>query len=112
MDTKDKIIEWLLSDDTCASSIAIVAKMTGFVPIYGYSIPYDQEDFGRCHRLLEKMPEFKVRIEELSQISAQWAALIENWEKLTAIYFSDPESMTKEIFKILRDVRAKNVPVQ
>ncbi|MBL8499575.1 MAG: hypothetical protein JNL77_03160 [Nitrosomonas sp.] len=101
MDTKDKIIQWLLSDDTGVSSVAIVSKMTGHKPLWGNGVPYDQDDFGRCHRLLEAIPEFMVRIEEMAECSPQWAVLVKHWHELTQLYLSNPEEMHDRMYQLI-----------
>ncbi|MXS82249.1 hypothetical protein [Nitrosomonas oligotropha] len=101
MDTKEKIIHWLLADDTGVSSIAIASKMTGREPLYGYGVPHDQDDFGRCHRLLEAIPEFMVRIEEMAECSPQWAVLVKHWHELTQLYLSNPEEMHDRLYQLI-----------
>lgn len=54
--------------------------------------PYDPDDFSRCWKLLEAVPEWKERIPELGPLSKEWKALSENWVKLTEMY----EQNTKE----------------
>ncbi len=57
--------------------------------------PYDPDDFSRCYKLLEAVPEWKERILELSTLSTAWKNLAENWAKLTEMY----EQNTKEEWK-------------
>jgi hypothetical protein len=48
--------------------------------------PYDPDDFSRCFKLLEAVPEWKERILELSSLSIPWKNLAENWDMLTLMY--------------------------
>ena len=48
--------------------------------------PYDPDDFSRCYKLLETVPEWKSRVSELSVLSKEWKNLSKNWEKLTEMY--------------------------
>lgn len=48
--------------------------------------PYDPDDFSRCYKLLEAVPEWKKRILELGVLSKPWKNLSENWDKLTEMY--------------------------
>lgn len=57
--------------------------------------PYDPDDFSRCYKLLETVPEWKIRIKELRILSTEWRNLSENWNKLTEMY----EQNTKEEWK-------------
>lgn len=76
--------------------------MTGFKTTrWGSDYPHDSGDFGRCHRLLEAVPEFMVRIEEMAQRSPQWAALVEHWDELTKLYLSGGDSMYERMRQIL-----------
>lgn len=103
MDTKDKIIQWLLSDDTGESSKAIVAQMTGVKKTDDWGDhPTDGFDFGRCHRLLVAVPEFMVRIEEMAQRSSQWAVLVKHWHELTQLYQAHlKKTLSKRMDEIL-----------
>jgi len=46
-------------------------------------IPWDPSDFNRCHGLLEMVPEWKSRMNEVAKLSKQWNSLVKNWDKLT-----------------------------
>ena len=48
--------------------------------------PLDPDDFSRCYKLLEAVPEWKGRIPELKDLSWQWANLVDNWDKLNDFY--------------------------
>ena len=42
--------------------------------------PHDPDDLRRCYLLLEAIPEWKPRLQELKSLSPVWAALIDKWE--------------------------------
>lgn len=48
--------------------------------------PSDPDDFKRCYKLLQAVPQWKQRLFELKTISPVWSALVDNWDKLTAMY--------------------------
>jgi len=50
------------------------------------NIPYDPDDFSRCYKLLEAVPEWKDRLDQLRLLSPTWNALVDNWPKLTEYY--------------------------
>lgn len=88
---------WPESDDTGMSSKAIYRHMTHGFPfgeefedgLSGAIItrfPLDPSDFGRCYRLLALAPHWRVRIGEMAQYNAEWKALAEAWDELTALY--------------------------
>ncbi|TDD77089.1 hypothetical protein [Flavobacterium caseinilyticum] len=62
--------------------------------------PHDPDDFSRCYKLLEAVPEWKGRILELSKLSLPWKNLAENWEKLTAMYEQNKKEDWKNSEKI------------
>ena len=48
--------------------------------------PHDPDDFSRCYKLLEAVPEWKILVPGLAVLSKEWKALSENWDKLTEMY--------------------------
>ena len=50
------------------------------------SYPYDPDDFSRCYKLLEMVPEWKIRLPELKTLSRQWSNLVDNWDELNRLY--------------------------
>jgi len=107
MDTKDKIIKWFLSGNTGVSSEAIVAQLMNVkTERAGYGdYPHDSDDFGRCYKLLEAVPEFKLRINEMATRSNEWAALVEYWTVLTTLYEDDGDvyELIREILNTVKD---------
>lgn len=86
-ETRDnRPLQWIVGDDTGASSEAIWAHMMGVRPKYGYSYPLDGGDLGRCIRLLRVMPEWAERMPELAARSKEWTAIVAHWDELLAAY--------------------------
>jgi hypothetical protein len=81
-------IEWLLSGDTGVSSKTICAVMTGskMKMDFGPDIPHDGGDFGRCYRLLQHFPEWRVRLHEMADKYPMWGPMVEVWDELSALY--------------------------
>jgi hypothetical protein len=81
-------VVWITSDDTGISSKAIWAQMVGAPhdPVWGAGYPHDPSDFGRCYRLLERIPEWKGRMHEMAQYGPVWPGLIAAWDELTALW--------------------------
>jgi hypothetical protein len=50
--------------------------------------PYDPDDFSRCWKLLEAVPEWKTELHKLKPLSEAWSNLVDNWDKLNE-YFMD-----------------------
>ncbi|MEN6532318.1 MAG: hypothetical protein ABFD89_01560 [Bryobacteraceae bacterium] len=89
------LFAWLASDDTGLSSRCMARTLWPSAGIpeerhFGNkSHPLDPDDFGRCHRFLEAVPEAKARIGEMSAVSKQWAGLVAAWDELTALYLEE-----------------------
>ncbi len=73
-------IEWLCTGERGESSEAIFAHLTG-IPICGSrrGYPSDPDDMRRCRLLLDAVPEFYERFDEMKTCSKQWAALVRRW---------------------------------
>lgn len=80
MSEEHKLIEWLLSDDTGASSRAIASHMA--LGKSDGSFPWDPSDIGRCFRLLDVIPEWKNRIEEMGIYSKILVLLADKWQEI------------------------------
>lgn len=83
----DKIVgDWLMGNDTGASSEAIVARMEGWIAAR-QNYPLDPADFGRCVRLLSLVPAYRARLAEMRDVSPKWAVLVDHWPELERLYF-------------------------
>lgn len=83
-------VSWVNSGDTGMSSLALWAHMAGAeTPRGGWSHPWDTSDFGRCVRLLDRVPEWRARLHEMSARSPYWAALVARWNEVEALYRDD-----------------------
>ena len=82
---------WRDGPDTGLSSIAIYEKfMAAYVRDPAH--PRDPSDFGRCHRLLAAIPEWRARIGEMAGVSSTWKALVTHWDELEALYLEESPS--------------------
>lgn len=68
---------WLNSDDTGTSSKWMAMVFCNGVSPYGH--PHDADDFARCMRLLEAVPGYASRLDELRGRSKEWDALLDRW---------------------------------
>lgn len=81
-----KAVEWMFSGDTGSSSEAICRYML-LGTVGGYiATPCDADDFGRCHRLLERVVRFRRRIGEMAKVGGGWERLAPEWPSLTNMY--------------------------
>jgi hypothetical protein len=79
---------WIAGDDTGTSSKTIWAVMMGVADpeCNRYDVPYDPADFGRCVRLLNRVPEWRGRLGEVAAIFPRWQPLVDAWEELETLY--------------------------
>jgi hypothetical protein len=78
-------LAWILGENVGNSSKAIFAHMVGQkAPYRGWSHPYDPADLRRCLILLQKVPEWGLRLPEMAKRSKEWKALVSRWSELNA----------------------------
>lgn len=83
---------WICGGDTGTSSATIWSVMTN-ISLHGVNrdsgVPHDPADFGRCHRLLEKFPEWRARMPEVAVKFPAWQPFVGAWETMTALYLEE-----------------------
>ena len=82
---------WIDSDDTGISSETIWSVMTGrkfFPGRLGWrgATPSDADDFGRCYRLIEKIPMWRKRLPEVAKVYPRWATIVREWDRLSGLH--------------------------
>ena len=85
MNTYQKAMWWIANGERGLSSETMwncLMDNTDF-PI---SWPYDPDDFSRCYKLLQAVPEWRLKLYKLKPLSKEWNNLIENWDKLTGMF--------------------------
>lgn len=83
----DRLGAWLRSWDTGISSEAIFHYMT--LGVRGGGTPSDPADLARCLRLLDRFPEWKPRMHEMSSVSEGWAILMPHWGDIEATFLQE-----------------------
>lgn len=91
----ERMIFWLEHGERGVSSETIFARLGkgnehplsecrfSYRHMTSWSHPLDPDDFKRCHKLLEIIPEWRSRLDELKTIGVPWPALVDNWDRLT-----------------------------
>ncbi len=82
-----RVTGWIDGGDTGASSKTIwhiLTKLPG--KVHRYDVPHDADDFGRCARLLEHIPEWRARLVEMADRCSEWKAIVYNWDELVDLY--------------------------
>jgi hypothetical protein len=88
---KTELLRWLAGRDTGMSSRAILAHMARDLTVAAMNgnemaYPRDPSDLGRCIRLMDIEPNFRLRIAEMAHYSGEWARLSAHWSELEALY--------------------------
>jgi hypothetical protein len=81
----EKFLRYIAKRQCGASALAIIYRMNDVVGVYD-SHPKDQFDFDRCQMLLAEFPDYRLILHHMSDVSAEWALLIEHWEELESLY--------------------------
>ena len=76
---------WIVGHDTGRSSKTIWGVMMG-VRVPDMDAPHDPDDFGRCYRLLQLIPEWRRRLHEVAGQCPRWKPIIEAWPQLARLY--------------------------
>ena len=83
-------MKWLRGTDVGASSktIMLALRQDGILTDHRCAWPLDGDDFGRCHRLLERFPGWRERLPEVAARHPEtpWPKLVESWPSLTELY--------------------------
>ena len=53
---------------------------------FAINYPYDPDDFSRCYKLLQIVPEWKQELHKLKPLCNEWSNLVDSWDKLTEMY--------------------------
>ena len=75
-----RLAEWFASRDTGLSSECVALFLSAGVS--NGSTPMDLNDWGRCMRLLDRLPEWKERMAEMGDAGRGWPAFAERWTEL------------------------------
>lgn len=98
--------DWLKSSDTGVSSLTIWSVMVGIDPprdYWGPDVPYDPDDFGRCHRLLKRFPAWRDRLGEVAAAHPEWGPLVREWGALAKMYEAEhPSGRAPRLYEMMR----------
>lgn len=77
-------IEWLAHGQRGTSSNTLFSHLTGVDAQgdWGASHPYDPADLNRCLVLLNAVPELRLSLPRMGEVSPAWAALIARWDEI------------------------------
>lgn len=84
-DVKEKAMWWIANGETGMSSKTMWNCLIGNKD-FPINHPYDPDDFSRCYKLLQAVPEWKIELHKLKPLSTPWSNLVDNWDRLTEFY--------------------------
>jgi hypothetical protein len=97
--THEKAMFWISNGETGMSSKTMWNCFMGNKR-YDISYPHDSDDFKRCYKLLQTVPEWKTQLHKLRPLCKQWSNLVDNWDKLTEMYEQNVKEHWKNYDKI------------
>jgi hypothetical protein len=80
---------WIVNGRVGMSSRSIYCHMMGVENKRGWDYPLDPDDLNRCLLLLDLIPEWKVRMCEMSTRGKEWAGLAEKWAEISACFIDE-----------------------
>ncbi len=96
---KEKAMWWISNGERGMSSETM---WNCFMSTESFKVnhPYDPDDFKRCYKLLEAVPEWKSELHKLKPLSKPWSNLVDNWDKLTEMLEENLKTDWKEYKRI------------
>jgi hypothetical protein len=119
---EERVISWLLTSERVGNSAKTIVRYflqagndvyfhadsmfpdgiskvaTPAVPI----CPSDFDDFERCYKLLEIIPEWKIKFHNIAKLSPQWKILTDNWDALVKRYLEQKKYGFLENYEYFR----------
>ena len=77
--------------------------------------PYDPDDFSRCYKLFQTVPEWKngLYMQRIASLCPEWRNLINNWDKLTEMYEENKRTNWRNADKIgMYELMQKCITIQ
>ncbi len=77
----ERVATWLDNGERGASSKAILERLSGMRQEHR-GIPHDIQDLSNCLLLLARIPAWAERMDEMADVSPEWARLARLWDEL------------------------------
>lgn len=96
---------WALHGEHGISSETMFNKLSAGLQVRAMKVirqshPHDPDDFSRCYKLLQAVPQWKDKLQNLKSLSPQWEKLVDNWDKLTEMFEQNERENWKNYKKI------------
>lgn len=84
-------VQWLACGHRGISSNTMFQTLTGVDALNGNhpDHPYDPDDLDRCLQLLAAVPELRGKLQQMSAVSPEWAALIAQWDAIEQSHLAE-----------------------
>ena len=96
---------WWANWDKGVSSMTMAYLLRGTPPRWQppqhQDIPHDADDFGRCVRLLDAVPDLRPDLPQLAEKMPEWQPIAEAWDELEVMYRA---GMNKELTERLAGI--------
>lgn len=97
---------WRDNGSVGISSKTIWSVLHGRAVRHSVDVPHDPDDFGRCHRLLELIPEWVPRLPEVSAKYPAWTKLIAAWPEMERLYVEElPSGKCPKLYALMQELR-------
>lgn len=99
--------QWMTGGDTGMSSKTMLAIWLG-AKSGRFHFPLDPSDFGRCWRLVEKIPAIREAFPRIGAVYPPIAPYLDNWDELSGLYTAAVESGTgkaPELYQRMKELR-------
>lgn len=84
---KAEYFDWLTGNDTGVSSTTLMCVLNGRpAPRFGFDVPHDMADVGRCVRMLALFPELEARLSEVGEQLPAWIPFVDCWPELKRLH--------------------------
>lgn len=112
---EQRLTRWALSGDTGTPSETLACAVLGIPDNnrrFGFDVPHDFDDFGRCYRLVQLVPEILTMWDKVVAACPAWAPIVERWDELVERYEVDDVKVTDTCRSLLRELREKHQNAQ
>ena len=90
---QERARDWISNGEVGTSSKTIWCAFTGAPdPKHGACYPYDPDDFRRCRRLLEIIPEWRAQLHVVVARFPWFKPFADRWEEFDALYEAEAKS--------------------
>ncbi|MEX3764493.1 hypothetical protein [Paraburkholderia phenoliruptrix] len=103
---------WLINGNVGVSSKTMAAIALGATTTsagehgWGVDAPHDPADFGRCYRLVQKVPEIREFFPRIAKKVKPFAGILKHWDELVRLYERDkPTGKSDELYNRIKQLR-------